>query len=195
MIHFRAVRRRTIKIGILCVAALLAAAAAPARTPARRAPNHIGQMKGHPAPPFELKTIDDKTVTLQQFKGRVVLIDYWATWCGPCRDELPHTQKLADDAALAERGLSVLAIDKEETADKVRPFLEKHKYTFTVPMDTDHKFGDAYFMHGLPVTVVIGREGIVKAVFIGYGPSTAPKIDAAIEEALKEPAPATRPAR
>ena len=61
-------------------------------------------------------------------------------------------------------------------------------------MDREHKFGDAYFMHGLPVTIVIGRDAVVKDVFIGYGPTTAAKIDAAIETALKQSGgPSTRP--
>src|SRR5437867_8196733 len=67
------------------------------------------QLKGHPAPPIALKTIDDKSLTIPGPRGRVVLVDYWATWCGPCRESLPHLQKLADDKSLAERGLVVLA--------------------------------------------------------------------------------------
>jgi peroxiredoxin len=150
--------------------------------------SHVNQLKGKPAPAISLKTIDDQTVNLPGPRGKVVLIDYWATWCGPCRQQLPHTQAMSADKALAERGLVVLAIDKEETAEKVRPFLEKNNYTFTVPMDADHKFGEAYFVHGLPVTIIIGRDGNVRSVFIGYGEKLQPKIDEAVEDALKQPA-------
>jgi thiol-disulfide isomerase/thioredoxin len=147
------------------------------------------QLKGKPAPAISLKTIDDKTINLPGPRGHVVLIDYWATWCGPCRAQLPHTQKLADDKTLAAGGLLVLAIDRQETPDKVKRFLEKNHYTFTVPMDVDHKFGEAYFVHGLPVTILIGRDGNIRNVFIGYGPKSDPKIDDAIADALKQPAP------
>lgn len=147
------------------------------------------QLKGKPAPAISLKTIDDKTINLPGPHGHVVLIDYWATWCGPCRAELPHTQKLAADKTLADRGLVVLAINKEEAPERVKRFLEKNRYTFTVPMDAEHNFGDAYFVHGLPVTILIGRDGKVRNVFIGYGPKSDPKIDDAIADALKQPPP------
>ena len=147
------------------------------------------QLKGHPAPPIALKTIDDKSLTIPGPRGRVVLVDYWATWCGPCRESLPHLQKLADDKSLAERGLVVLAVNDRETPDKVKPFLEKNNYTFTVPMDVEGKFYEAYYIHPVPTTILIERDGKVKEVFIGYGKTSDPRIEAAIEEALKQPAP------
>src|SRR5215213_6477038 len=145
--------------------------------------SHVNQLKGKPAPAISLKTIDDKTIELPGPRGRVVLIDYWATWCGPCRQQLPQTQKLSEDKSLAERGLVVYAINKEETKEKVESFLEKNQYTFTVPMDVDHKFGETYFVHGLPVTILIGRDGRVHSVFIGYGPKTEAKLAEALKDA------------
>src|SRR3954454_4851981 len=95
---------------VVLLMALIATAGAAA--PSRPATPH----KFKPAPAIALKTVDDKTVNIPGPRGKVVLIDYWATWCGPCRMELPHTQKLADDKDLAARGLVVLAVDKEEPA-------------------------------------------------------------------------------
>ena len=151
--------------------------------------SHVNQLKGKPAPAVSLKTIDGQTVDLPGPRGKVVLIDYWATWCGPCLEQLPQTQKLSEDKALAERGLVVYAIDREETKEKVEPFLEKNHYTFTVPMDEQNKFREAYYVQGLPVTILIGRNGKVHSVFIGYGPITEQKVADALKDALNQPAP------
>jgi peroxiredoxin len=148
---------------------------------------------GKPAPDFTLPTFDKKTVQLSSEKGNVVLLDYWATWCPPCRKGLPHIQEIANDKDLAAKGLKVWAINSKEDDAKVKPFLEKQKLTMTVPMDTKGEFGKAYLVQGIPTTVVVGRDGMIKKVFIGFGDGQGEQIRAAVEAALNEPAP-TKPA-
>src|SRR5271156_5222659 len=87
-------------------------------------------LKGKTAPDFSLKTLDGKDVKLSDQKGSVVMVDFWATWCPPCRASLPHVQKVSADAALAQKGLKVFAVNDKEDADTVKKFLTDNKYTF-----------------------------------------------------------------
>ncbi|WP_428937798.1 TlpA family protein disulfide reductase [Fontivita pretiosa] len=144
-------------------------------------------LKGKPAPDFSLQTLDGKTVTLSEQKGSVVLLDFWATWCGPCVAALPHVQQISADKALAERGLKVWAVNAREKNEQVEKFIKQNNYTFTVPMDADGKVLQQYLVRGIPTQVIVGRDGTIKNVFIGFGGEESVKrLHDAIEAALKE---------
>ena len=145
-------------------------------------------LQGKPAPDFSLQTVTDTPVKLSAQKGSVVLVDFWATWCPPCRKSLPHVQHLSENANLKAKGLVVWAVNARETADKVNAFMKQEKYNFTVPMDVNAQTMQAYIVHGIPTTVIVGRNGNIKAVFIGYGGDSAERIDKAVEDALAEKA-------
>jgi peroxiredoxin len=161
-----------------------------AANPMAHAADDPESLKGKPAPAIALKTIDGNDLSLADMKGKVVLIDMWATWCPPCQASLPHVQKTSGDKALADKGLVVWAVDAMETKPVVSDFLKKNNYTFTVLMDDTGAILKAYFVSGIPTTVIVGRDGTVKDVFVGYdGDDSAKAIDAAVDKALAEPAP------
>jgi thiol-disulfide isomerase/thioredoxin len=137
-------------------------------------------LKGQKAPEIALKTLDGKSVMLSSMKGKVVLVDMWATWCPPCRKSLPHVQEVSANRELAGQGLVVWAVNAAEEPGTVRKFLDENKYTFTVPMDAQRQVGKAYQVRGIPTTLIVGRDGKVADVFVGFGDGSAEKIDAAI---------------
>lgn len=145
------------------------------------------QLTGKAAPDFTLKMTSGQTVKLSALKGKVVLVDFWATWCPPCRASLPHVQALSADASKAKEGLIVLAVNAREDKGTIETFTTKNKFSFPVPMDAEGATMGAYGVRGIPTTVVIGRDGTVKKVFVGFGGEQSAKaIDSAIEAALGE---------
>ena len=141
---------------------------------------------GKPAPEFSLPTLDKHQVKLAGQKGKVVMLDFWATWCPPCRASLPHVQHLASDQERLKKGLVVWVVNDKEDEPTVQKFLKENSYGFTVPMDTTAAVLKQYLVRGIPTTVIVGRDGVIRKVFIGYGPDTAPQIDKAVDEALAE---------
>jgi thiol-disulfide isomerase/thioredoxin len=168
---------------LVSIALMTARLAASAEIPDPRS------LQGKDAPAFSLKTLDGKDVKLADLKGSVVVVDFWATWCPPCRASLPHIQKLADDKELAAKGLKVLVVNVREDKPTIQPFMQKNHYTFTVPLDSDGNILQHYLVTGIPTTFVIGKDGKVKAAFVGYDESEGGKdVDQAVEAALKEKA-------
>jgi cytochrome c biogenesis protein CcmG, thiol:disulfide interchange protein DsbE len=151
----------------------------------RASGDEANDLKGKAAPDFSLKTVDGKDVKLSDQKGNVVLVDFWATWCPPCKESLPHVQKVSADEALAKKGLKVFAVNDKEDPDVVKAFLAANKYTFMVPMDVDQKAMIAYSVSGIPTTLIVGRDGKITDVFVGYDEESAKQIDAAIDKALE----------
>lgn len=137
---------------------------------------------GSTAPDFKLTTLDGGMVELSKLRGKPVFIDFWATWCGPCRRALPHTQKLAEKYG---KDAYILAINLKEDKETVRKFLVQNNYTFTVPMDTNGAVGTAYRVRGIPHFVLIDAEGKVQFVQIGYGPGIEQKFEAELQKAIR----------
>jgi len=142
-----------------------------------------GSLEGKAAPAFKLPGLDGKTVSLAGLKGQVVVIDFWATWCGPCKVSLPHLDKMYQ--AQKADGVSVFAIDEQEDVGDVKQFVAETKLGVPVLLDRDAKVGEAYGVEGIPQTVVIGKDGLVKKVFVGFGPGTAEEILKVVEAAKK----------
>ncbi|MDB5296658.1 MAG: thiol-disulfide isomerase-like thioredoxin [Phycisphaerales bacterium] len=142
-------------------------------------------LKGKPAPEIKVTTLDGKPFALSDLKGKVVVLDFWATWCVPCVQAMPHLQEMSQRKALVDAGLVVLAVNLQEEPDRVRKFLDDKKLTFPVVIDDDKtKIAEAYRVEPVPVTVVIGRDGNIAEAVLGALPTDLEKIEQATAKAL-----------
>lgn len=122
---------------------------------------------GRAAPDFVLTTLDGGRVRLSDLRGKNVVVNFWATWCGPCRAEMPELVKTY--AEQKANGLEILAVDLQEQDDKVGDFAAEFGMTFPVLMDRTGEVAEAYGVRGagLPATVFIDRQGVVRVLKIG----------------------------
>ena len=141
---------------------------------------HAGDM----APDFTVEMLDGSKVTLSELRGKVVLVGFWATWCPPCRQELSHMQKDVIDR-FAGKDLVVLPISRGEKRTTVEEYIAKMGYTFPIGLDGDQSIYRKYASNYIPRSFVVGRDGKVVYVAVGYDEQIAKEIDAAISEALK----------
>ncbi len=147
-----------------------AAPAVPALLPAEASP--LFQAVGMQVPKsemmaedFTLDLLDGKAVKLSDYRGKVVFLNFWATWCPPCRSEMPAMQALHEK--LKGRGLVILAVDLAEKPDAVRAYIRDAKLTFPVLMDTTGEVGVAWGAQSIPTTYIIDKGGRVIARGIG----------------------------
>ena len=132
---------------------------------------------GTPAEDFQLVDLKGKTQSLSDYRGKVVLLNFWATWCKPCTTEMPAMQATYDK--LADKGFVVLAINELEDDAKVRDHIRQYGHTFPVLMDRDNKVANQFGVYGLPVSFFIDQRGVVRE-FIKGGLLTEQKILAAV---------------
>jgi peroxiredoxin len=122
--------------------------------------------KGVPAPNFTLPGLDGKMVSLADYKGKVVLLNIWATWCPPCVEEMPSMEKLNQE--LKDEGFEILAASIDVSgAEAVLPFIKKHKLSFSVLTDTKGSIKNLYQTTGVPESFIIDKEGIIVEKIIG----------------------------
>jgi peroxiredoxin len=129
--------------------------------------HELGHLKvSEAAPDFTLRDLAGQTVTLSSFREKkVVLIDFWAVWCGPCKAALPGLQDLSDK--FKDRGLEVVTIDQGETLEQVQYFIDRRKYSFRVLLDLDRAVGDKYGVRGIPTSVLVDKNGVVQWISVG----------------------------
>lgn len=146
-------------------------------------------MVGKAAPEFQLSSLDGEPVKLSDYVGtNVVVLDFWATWCPPCRRGLPVVSRIALEKASS--GVVFFAVNQGEDDRKVRKFMEEHRLEFAVLMDRDQEVAKEYGVQGIPQTVIIGRDGKISSVLVGYGPGSEAKLRRDIEKAAAGAAPA-----
>ncbi len=122
---------------------------------------------GKTAPDFQLESLDGASISLDGLRGRPVLLNFWATWCGPCRHEMPFLQEVSQDEEWKKRGLVILAVNLGETAPAVRKFMEVNRLSFTVLLDSEGKVGVMYNAQYIPTTYFIDNDGIIRNVKTG----------------------------
>ena len=116
------------------------------------------------APDFKLEDLNGSWVSLKSLRGKTVLLDFWATWCGPCLRAMPHLQKIHEE--LGDRGVAVVGINAE-TGERARRYMNKKGYTFTSLVDAGHQVSELYQIRGLPTTVIIDENGVVQHYLFG----------------------------
>jgi thiol-disulfide isomerase/thioredoxin len=158
-------------------------------TPAAPAKSRFGDspLLGKNAPEFSLPTLAGGTASNADLKGHVTIVDFWATWCEPCRRSMPHLQQLAANPELSAKGLRVLAVNATHQDDRadVEAYMKETGFTFPVPLDENGMMTQAFQVRGFPTTFVVGRDGTVRNVFVGVMPDTLKALDEAVAAALK----------
>jgi peroxiredoxin len=116
-------------------------------------------------PDFELKDPAGKQLSLKELRGKVVFLNFWATWCPPCIEEMPAMERLHQE--LQKDGLVILAVNFQEGPERVKEFFAKHNFTFAALLDRDGKVSELYQAWALPVSVIINKRGELAARAMG----------------------------
>lgn len=150
----------------LCLLAGVAIAVPPA-------PWEADELIGRKAPDFSLPDMNGKMVNLRDLRGKVVVVNFWASWCPPCRTEIPPMNAL--QSSLGKDGLVIVSISSDSSADVVRSFLKSNPTQFTVLHDPENKIGLAYKVYSLPTSYIVGRDGVLLKRIFGAYEWTAPE--------------------
>jgi peroxiredoxin len=118
------------------------------------------------APDFALKDLDGKTIKLSDYRGKIVIVNFWATWCQYCNLEMPDLNKLSSELEKEDDAV-LLAVDVQESADTVRKYLKSNKFGLKVLLDEDGEVTQRYSVSGFPTTFVINRDGFVYTYNVG----------------------------
>lgn len=136
------------------------------------------------APDFTLKTLDGPNQRLQEYQGQVVLINFWASWCGPCRQEMPLLDRIHQ--RYQDAGFAVLGINVEDEVGPAKEVAERSKITFPVLLDQEQKVSEMYDLQAMPSTVVVDRDGKVRYIHRGYKPGDEAKYLEVVKALIRE---------
>lgn len=159
---------------IYVLTALLAAPASQAAMP----------KIGTAAPDFALKSSSGKNLKLSEHRGEVVMVNFWATWCGPCRQELPLLNRLHEQYRKA--GFTLLGVNIDDRPDVAQTMAKKLGITFPVLFDTEKRVSRLYDVNAMPSTVLIDRDGKVRYIHLGYRAGYETSYESQIRELLKQ---------
>ncbi len=119
---------------------------------------------GDKAPDFTLQTVSGEKVKLSDYKGKKVFLNFWATWCPPCKEEMPHMQSFYEEKP---EHVEILAVNFEESQQRITDFTDQYGLTFPVLMDKEGKVSEAYEIYTIPTTYVLNEDGTVSQKIIG----------------------------
>jgi thiol-disulfide isomerase/thioredoxin len=140
----------------------------------------VGAERGKVAPDFVLQTVDGSTVRLSDFAGRPVFVNFWATWCTPCRKEMPEI--IDAQRRYADSGLAVIAVNAMEDRDTAAGFVREFGMEFPSALDFRGEVALAFRATGLPTSYFIDRDGVIRAVF--FGPLSSEQMDEQLKKIL-----------
>jgi len=124
--------------------------------------------EGQPAPDFELVTLEGETVKLSDYKGKKVILNFWATWCPPCKAEMPHMQEFYEKNK--EQGIEILAVNLtnlDNGKTDIKKFVEDYELTFTIPLDEEGVVGMQYQSFTIPTSYIIDTSGVISKKIVG----------------------------
>jgi len=137
---------------------------------------------GDVPPAFVLPNLDGEDVSLDDFEGKVVVLDLWATWCPPCREEIPFLIELYDE--FEEQGLEIVGVGLDQGgATDLAPFVDSYGIDYTIVVG-NRSVSEAYKVSGIPTTLIIGRDGRIAAKHVGFSNELRPEMRAEIEMLL-----------
>lgn len=139
---------------------------------------------GKPAPDFTLKSMKGTNLNLTEQRGNIIVINFWASWCGPCRKEMPILQSFYEK--YEDLGVSVWGINVEQENQAGRDFLADLNLTFPILFDATNTISATYQVEAMPTTVIIDRDGLVRYVYQGYKPGYEKKYAKAIKKLIRE---------
>jgi peroxiredoxin len=148
-------------VGAVAVTAIVA----PFFVPASTRPAGPAGFAGEPAPVFPLRDANGAQVSLAQYRGKIVVMNLWGSWCPPCRAEMPELQRLSD--VYAARGVVVVGVNQGESAQRAVAFAQSLRISFPIWLDDRQQYGRIFTALGLPTTVIVGRNGVVASGFDG----------------------------
>jgi thiol-disulfide isomerase/thioredoxin len=163
--------QRTFIVALACLSTLLSFAA-------------VADIVGQPAPDFALRSMKGPPMRLSEHLGEVVIINFWATWCGPCRQEMPLLDELYGKYQRA--GLILLSVNIDEAAGPAIEMAQTLKVSYPVLFDTRKEVSRAYDVSAMPVTVLVDRAGVVRYVSEGYKPGYEKRYADKLRELLNE---------
>ncbi|MEZ5557338.1 MAG: TlpA disulfide reductase family protein [Pseudomonadales bacterium] len=137
-----------------------------------------------PAPDFTLKSLGGGNLRLDEYRGQVVLINFWASWCGPCRQEMPILDRLHQ--RYEDTGFAVLGVNVEGDARPAQEIVDKTQVSFPVLIDEGQKVSELYQLEAMPSTVVVDRDGNVRYVHRGYKPGDEDKYVEVVKQLIRE---------
>jgi peroxiredoxin len=141
-------------------------------------------MEGQPAPDFALKSSTGENLRLSEFRGDVVMINFWATWCGPCRQEMPLLDELY--SRYQRVGFNLLGVNIDDDSRRAMRMIEELGVNFPVLFDARKEVSELYEVEAMPVTVIVDREGTVRYIHHGYKPGYEDKYLDQIRSLLRE---------
>jgi len=170
------------RVGGWLVALAVASAALFAVVTAPRTPSPLG--RGADAPPFELTRLEGQPLSLTSLRGKVVLINFWATWCKPCEDEMPAMDRLY--ASLRDQGFELVAISVDDGREEVERFQKRLGFSFPVLLDPEKLVSERYQTYRFPESFLVDRDGVIVERYIGPKEWDAPAYVERVRQLLSQ---------